>query len=126
MAEPVRLIFGNSNEAIQAQGDTSGRLFVQSYPGYFDGLNQAYEGTITTGTTPITHDFNADAGRNAMGGWVINDGAGNIKISISQDGLNFGDQFTVKNGETISLNNMNIDKIRVTRVGDASYRINLI
>lgn len=126
MAEPVRIVFGNTNEGIQAQGDANGNLLTRE--GSYDFDNQTYEdSSFVSGDSPATHDFNTDAGRNAVDGYIICDGAGDIQVDISRDGINYGDKWTMKAGEKVSLCHFNIDKIRITYVSAASaYRINLI
>ena len=136
MAERVRISGGaigqESNEGKDAQVNSEGSLHIipgiggagGTYPGY----NVAYEDTtFLTGDSPATHDFNADAGRNAVGGWIICDGAGNIQVDFSRDGVNYsGSKWTMKKGERVNLENLDIDKIRVTWVSNSAYRINLI
>ena len=122
MAEPVRIVFGNSNEGIQAQGDANGNLLVREGQYNFD--NKVYEAAITA--TNTVHDFNADTGRDAVDGYVINDGPGNIEVEISRDGLSYGGKFTMKKGERVNLAHFRINLIRVTWVADSNYRINLI
>ncbi len=129
MANRVRItggsIDGDSNEGRDAQVDVNGNLRVRE--GHFNGLNKAYEDTsFVSGDSPATHSFNTDTGRNAIDGWLICDGAGNVQIDFSQDGVTFGDKFTVKKGEVVDLLRLNINKIRVTHVSDSAYRIFLI
>lgn len=125
MAEPVRIVFGGDNEGIQAQGDANGNLLTREGSYNFD--NKTYEDTsFVVGDSPAVHDFNTDAGRNAIDGYIICDGAGDIQVDISRNGLTYGDKFTVKSGERVNLLHFNIDSIRVTHVADSAYRINLI
>lgn len=114
-----------SNEAIDAQVDRLGNLMTRE--GALPGLNETYEGIVTVGNSPVTCDFNNDSGRNAMEGWIINDGDGDIQVDYSRDGISFGDKFTVKKGESVDLLRLDIDKLRITRVSaDASYRVFLV
>ncbi|MAF43722.1 MAG: hypothetical protein CMI54_06105 [Parcubacteria group bacterium] len=129
MAERVRItggdIDGSDNEGHDAQVDKKGNLRVRE--GIYDFDNITYEDTsFVTGDSPATHDFNADAGRNAVDGYIICDGAGNIQVDVSRNGIAFGSKFTMKKGERVNLAHFNIDKIRVTWVSDSAYRINLI
>lgn len=89
-------------------------------------VNKTYEGQITAGVSPVTIDFNADAGRNSREGWIANDGAGDILVAFSRDGVTFGDNWTMKTGELTNLANFDIDTLRLTHVADADYRIVLI
>jgi hypothetical protein len=89
-------------------------------------VNKTYEGTLTAGVSPLTIDFNADAGRNSREGWIANDGAGDILVAFSRDGITFGDNWTMKTGELTNLANFDIDQLRLTHVADANYRVVLI
>jgi len=129
MAERV-LISGGNIDGVDSRGrdanvDANGNLWVRQ--GHYDFDNITYEGTITAGTTPVTCDFNADAGRNAYAGYIINDGDADIQVDISRNGIDYGSKATIKFGETLQLDRLNIDKLRITRVlADASYRVFLI
>jgi len=125
MADPVRIVFGKDNEGVQAQGDASGNLRVRD--GYIDQDNQVYEdSSFVTGDSPVVHDFYGDTGRYAEDGYLACDGAGNISVQISREGLSYGDAFTVKKGEIVILKGMKISKIKITWIADSSYRINLL
>lgn len=126
MAEPVRIVFGDSNEGRQAQGDANGNLLTRE--GVYNFDNQTYEdASFVSGDSPTTHDFNADAGRNAVDGYIVCDGPGDIQVDISRDGITYGDKWTMKAGELVNLTHFNVDKIRITYVSaDSVYRINLI
>lgn len=51
------------------------------------GQYKTYEDTsFIAGESPRTLDFNTDLGHNANNGYIINDGTGNLTLSISQDG----------------------------------------
>ncbi len=130
MAERVRITGGNidgdNNEGRDAQVDQWGNLRVRE--GVYKADNKAYEDTsFVAGDSPQTHDFNNDKGRNAIDGYIICDGSGNIQVDVSRDGLSYGDKWTMKKGERVNLLHFDIDKIRVTHTGaDSAYRINLI
>jgi hypothetical protein len=129
MAAPVRII-GKSdsrdeNEAIQAQVDFLGNLHVRE--GAYPGLNKTYENSsFTAGDSPAVHDFYDDTNRWAIDGWITCDGAGDIQVDYTRDGITYGDKFTMKSGETVDLLRLDIKKIRVTRVADSAYRIFLV
>lgn len=90
-------------------------------------VNKSYEDTsFVAGDSPKLIDFNADAGRNAREGWVTCDGLGNILVAFSRDGITFGDNWTVKPGESTNLANFDIDTLRITWVADSAYRVVLI
>ncbi len=129
MAERVRITGGNidgvDNEGRDAQVDQWGNLRVRE--GMYDFDNKVYEdASFATGDSPQTHDFNSDASRNAVDGYIICDGPGNIQVDISRDGISYGAKWTMKKGERVNLQHFNIDKIRITWVSDSAYRINLI
>jgi hypothetical protein len=130
MAAPVRIV-GNKtdrdeNEHLQAQVDTLGNLHVRE--GAYPGLNQTYEDTsFSSGDSPAVHDFYTDAGRFACDGYIICDGPGDIQVDYTRDGLTYGDKFTMKTGEQVSLLRLDIKKIRVTHAGtNSAYRIFLV
>jgi len=88
---------------------------------------ETFEDTsFVSGDSPVTLDINTALGRNATEFTVINDGAGNFTVSISNDGAAFGDEHTMKNGETYSLDQISVDSIRITHVADSAYRVVVI
>jgi len=129
MANAVRIIGHDddrsSNEHLQAQVDTLGNLMVRE--GVRPGLPKTYEDTsFVTGESPATHDFFVDAGRYAQDGFIVCDGAGNIQVDITRDGVTYSDKWTMKSGEIVDLERLDIKKIRVTWVSDSAYRILLV
>ena len=91
------------------------------------GLTQEYEDTsFVTGDSPVTLDVNTDLGRNAVDGYIINDGPGNFTIAFSDDGTNYGGEHTLRTRERVNLKNLNIDKIRITWILDSSYRVAVV
>ena len=109
-----------------ASVDVLGNLSVRS--GGYAGVNKAYEdAAFVAGSSPATHDFNGDMGRNATDGYMVCDGAGNVLVELSYDGAAWGTQFTLKNGEIITFTGMSVDSVRVTHSGvDSAYRIFLV
>jgi len=79
--------------------------------------------SFLTGDSPAALDLNTPLLRNATEFTVINDGAGNFTVSLSEDGSVFGDEHTMKNGETYSLENQSVDTLRITYVTDSAYRV---
>ena len=130
MAEAIRIVGHQSdrasNEYLQAQVDELGNLHVRE--GAYPGLNKTYEtATFTAGDSPATHDFYGDTGRFATAGNIICDGAGDIQVDFTRDGITYGDKWTMKQGERDNLSHLDIKKIRITHTGtDSAYRINLI
>ncbi len=88
------------------------------------GKTVSYEDTsFVTGDSPAILDVFTDLGENGSGGYITNDGNGNFKVEVSNDGSTYGGLHTLKNGETLSLNGMVISKLRITWVTDSSYRV---
>lgn len=79
--------------------------------------------SFTDGDSPIVLDINDAYGTNGREFTVINDGAGVFTVAISNDGIAFGGEHRMKNGETYSKLNISLDKIRLTRVSDSAYRV---
>lgn len=90
---------------------------VSDTPEFFEDTS------FVTGDSPVTLDFNAALGRNANCGYIINDGAGNFTVAFSNDGVVFGDEVTLKDGEILNFNNLSVDSIRITWVADSAYRV---
>jgi len=93
---------------------------------YSGEFSQAFEDSnFQVGDSPAVHDVNAAlGGHNGHDGYITCDGAGDITVEFSPDGVTYGDAHTLKSAETISLEGLNIDLIRITRVSaDSSYRV---
>ena len=89
-------------------------------------LPKTYEGTLVAAVSPLDIDFNTAQQGNSIQGWINNDGVGDILVSFSRDGITFGDQWTVKQGETTNLKGFDIHTLRLTHIADADYRVFLI
>lgn len=130
MAAPIRIaggyIDGDNNEGHHAQVDKNGNLRVRE--GHHGYLNKTYEDTSFVALdSPVVHDFNTDTGRNAVDGWLICDGPGDISVDFTRDGTTYGDQWTMKSKDVVDLLRLDINKIRITHSGtDSAYRIFLI
>lgn len=97
---------------------------LEMVPGGREDTPVTFENTnFVEEDSPAILDINAVLGRNATEFSVINDGAGNFTVAISNDGSVFGDEHTMKNGETYAISNISIDSIRITRVADSAYRV---
>lgn len=91
------------------------------------GRTAAFEDTsFVTGDSPVTHDVNVALGRNGNDGYIVCDGAGNIKINISNDGTNYGGTHTLKQNDVFNLTGLDVDSIKVTWVADSAYRIMVV
>ena len=103
---------------------TASSIRVSSQP--LGVVNKSYEATLTAGVSPLVIDFNADAGRNSVDGWITVD-TNSLTVEFSRDGLTYGDPWTMNTGENTHLLNFDIDSLRLTHLGsDAAYRIVLI
>ena len=106
-------------------GDPAQAIEISFTP--IEALNKSYEGLLDAGNSPITIDFNTDAGRNGLDGWITCDGGGDMSVQFSRDGITFGDAWTMKAGENTQLRNFDVDSIKLTRISaDSNYRIVLI
>jgi len=95
---------------------------VEALPG--TGYYATGDTSFIAGDSPVTLDINASLSRNAVLGYLTCDGSGNILVEISEDGTTFGTQFTMKSGDSFSLGQLNIDKLRIAHSGtDSSYRV---
>ncbi len=91
------------------------------------GRTAAFEdSSFLTGDSPATHDVNAALGRNARDGYIICDGAGDIKIEISNNGTTWGGSHTLKEDDVLNLRHLDVDTIRVTWVTNSAYRIMVV
>lgn len=84
------------------------------------------DSSFVTGDSPVTLDVRATLGRNSVDGYIVNDGAGNFTVTLSEDGTNYGQNITMKEGEVLSLKSMSINKVKITWVSDSSYRVFLV
>ncbi len=89
---------------------------------------ESFEDTsFVSGDSPVTLDIQANLGRNAIEGYIINDGDGDFTVAFSTDGTNFGDEITMKKNEVINFDNIEVDSIRITHSGtDSAYRVSVI
>jgi len=78
--------------------------------------------SFVVGDSPLTVDIVTDIGTYGIGGSFTNDGPGDIDVAISFDSTNFDLKFTTKTGETLSLSNLTMSKIKFTHVADSAYR----
>lgn len=81
------------------------------------------DASFVTGDSPATHDVNAALGKNGVDGYIVCDGAGDIKINISNDGTTYGGTHTLKKNDILNLRHLDVDSIKVTWVTNSAYRI---
>jgi hypothetical protein len=126
----VQLVTENGNNSL---GDVanpvvcdiiSGGGALADQPVYFD------DDPFETGDSPATIDINGSTlGRNATEGYVINDGAGNIKVELSPDGTftqAAENQIILKKNEILKWGDISVDSIEITWVADSAYRVSAI
>ena len=88
------------------------------------GRSVSYEDTnFLTGDSPVVLDVNTDLGRNGRDGYIANDGAGNFTVEISDNETNYGGVHTVKAGEILEIEGIDIDSVRITWISNSSYRV---
>ncbi len=83
----------------------------------------AKDTSFVTGDSPADIDVNTALGRNGTWFEVINDGPGDIDVSWSVDGVIFSDPITRKQQETLPIENISIDTIRIIWVANSAYRV---
>lgn len=76
--------------------------------------------------SPVILDCNTALGRNATQFNIQNDGAGSFTVSVSTNGLLYGDEKTVKNGEIYAIEGLSVDSIRITHIANSAYRVTVL
>jgi len=110
---------GNT-EVMDDWDDENRCAMVKSYQaGYYSTVDTSF----VTGDSPVTLDVNTALSRNAEIGYIVNDGAGNFSISLSENGTDYGSEIIMENGETFSLEGLDVDSIRITWIADSAYRV---
>ena len=90
---------------------------------YVDGSTVSYEDTnFVSGDSPVVLDVYADLGRVGHEGFILNDGAGNLLIELSTDGVTYGGSHTLKWGDQLVISNLKVNRVRLTWQEDTSYR----
>lgn len=88
---------------------------------------QAFEDSnFVVGDSPIVLDiYGSDLHDYPIAeGYIACDGTGNILVEVSQRANEYGDQFTIKSGEVVTLGFSRAGKIRITHSGtDSAYRV---
>ncbi len=83
--------------------------------------------SFVTGDSPADLDCNAQLGRNATRGYIINDGAGNFTVAFrTGTSGSFGDAITMQANEVMEFNDISVDTIRIAWGSDSSYRVSVI
>lgn len=90
---------------------------------YVDGNVIAYESeNFTVAENQSVLNVITDLGRKCHTGYFINDGPGDIKVEFSINGTVYGGLHVLRGGDAISLDDLNISKIRLTHVDDCEFR----
>lgn len=76
--------------------------------------------------SPVVIDCNTALGRNATQFSIQNDGDGSFTVAISVNGLLYGDEKTVKNGEIYAIDGLSVDSIRITHIANSAYRVTVL
>ncbi len=117
----VKNVYPDGTNKAPSGDDISRSIFVR----LTTGIPVAFEDTsFVSGDSPATHDVNAALGRNGRHGYIVNDGPGDITVNISEDnGGSWSSNITIKSGDVLSLDGMNVDQIKMTWVSNSAYRI---
>lgn len=78
---------------------------------------------FVTGDSPASFDVNTALGRNGTQFSVWNDGPGDFTVAVSNDGATFSGEHTMKQNEVFTINNIEVDTVRITWVANSAYRI---
>jgi len=93
----------------------------------YDTPKETYYSTVdtsfVTGDSPVTLDIHTALSRNSIDGYIVNDGAGDFTVNLSEDGTTFGNDIRLKIGDEFSLRALSVDSIKITWVADSSYRV---
>lgn len=121
LREAVENYFYDGIEWVKAKADSLGNQLVSIFP--VNRVPLSFEDTaFVVGESPATLDINNAYGENGREFSVINDGAGDFTVAISNDGSAFSSEHTVKNGEVYELKDISLDSIRITHVTNSAYR----
>ncbi len=91
---------------------------------YFSSFDESFE----VGDSPVILDVKASLNAKGIDGEIkcINASTG-ITAEISSDGTNYGDAIFIEPLESISLQSLQVSKIRLTRLAaDSGYRVFVI
>lgn len=111
--------------------DKLGSLIDDEHPLPVTSITQARADTPVTfedtsfvvGDSPALLNCNTSLARNATEFSIQNDGPGNFTVSVSNNGVLFGQEKTVKSGEVYGIDNISVDTLRITHVADSAYRV---
>jgi hypothetical protein len=82
------------------------------------------DSSFVSGDSPATHNLKAALGHASLDWFIINDGAADIQVQISSDGLSYADTITVKAGENWDMMGRIAAIVKVLYTGsNSAYRI---
>ena len=83
-----------------------------------------YEGTVAVVGTPATLNVNTDLGRNSGDGYIVCDGPGDLEVDLSDDGITFEEDISIKENETFDLGGLNTHTIKIDATSNGTaYRV---
>jgi len=104
--------------------DANGNLLVS--PGTPPALSTpvtARDTNFIAGESPFLFDVNTALSRNGTQFLVVNDGNGDFSVSVSNDGIAFGDEHVLERDEIYELEGVSVDTLRFTLIGpNSAYR----
>ena len=84
----------------------------------------AEDTSFVSGDSPVTLDVFSSILRTGSNGYIKCDGAGDIIVTISSDGTNYGNNIRLKEDDTLDLRAISIQSIKITYSGtNSSYRV---
>lgn len=91
-----------------------------------DTMPQTFEDTsFVTGDGATVLNVESALGKKATEVIVLNDGEGDFTVALSEDAVNYSDEFRLKDGEFIGYG-LSVARVRLTPVSDASYRVTCV
>ena len=108
---------------------TTKRLYVDSATEVTPSTNlpKTFEDTsFVSGDSPVTLDLNTALSKNATQTSITNDGDGDFTFAVSYNGIDYGDDITLKKDETFNLPDISIHSIKLKWIANSSYRVSFI
>lgn len=76
----------------------------------------AYDFTLTSNNSPYVLDIKTDLTRDAVGGWLITRDE-DVLVEISNNGTDYGTQYTLPQGVPENFQGERLSKIKITHTG---------
>ncbi len=102
---------------------------MAGYESIYDAPKDDYfsnhDSSFTSGDSPAILSVKSSLSKIGVDGYIICDGAGDIHVKLSSDGVNYGSIIPIKYGDQpFSLKNRIVNKIQIIHTGtDSSYRV---